>query len=39
MSLQLHAIKIANLEQRLAKLEQQSELRDGHSDELADAGD
>jgi hypothetical protein len=39
MNLQLHAIKTADLEQRLAKLEQQSELRDGHSDELADAGD
>src|ERR1039458_4489202 len=33
MNLQLHAIKTADLEQRLAKLVQQSKLRDGTSNE------
>ena len=35
MNLQLHAIRTADFEQRLAKLEQQSKLRDGTSDEAA----
>jgi hypothetical protein len=39
MNLQLHAIKTADLEQRLAKLEQESKLRDGTSNEPAAAGD
>jgi hypothetical protein len=39
MNLQLHAIKTADLEQRLAKLEQQLELRDGGSPEPSAASD
>jgi len=39
MNLQLHAIKTADLEQRLAKLEQQSRLMDGTSKEPAAAPD
>jgi hypothetical protein len=39
MNLQLHVIKTADIEQRLAKLEQQSKLRDGSSHEFAAARD
>ena len=39
MNLLLHAIKTADLEQRLVKLEQQSKLTDGTSDEPTAAGD
>jgi hypothetical protein len=39
MSLQLRAIETADLEQRLAKLEQQKKLRDSASDEPAAARD
>jgi hypothetical protein len=39
MNLQLQAIKTADIEQRLAKLEQQSKLRDGSSHEFAAARD
>jgi hypothetical protein len=35
MNLLLHAIKTTHIEQRLAKLEQQSKLRDSTSDEPA----
>jgi general stress protein YciG len=39
MNLQLHAIKTADLEQRLAKLEQQLKLREGSYDESEAAPD
>ena len=39
MKLLLHAIETADLEQRLAKLEQQKKLRDSASDEPAAARD
>jgi hypothetical protein len=39
MNLLLHAIKTADLEQRLAKLEQQLKLREGTSDEPTAEGD
>jgi hypothetical protein len=39
LNLQMQAIKTADLEQRLAKLEQQSKLRDGTSDDPAAARD
>jgi hypothetical protein len=39
MNLEPHAIKTADLEQQLARLEQQSKVRDGTSDEPAAASD